>query len=242
VTPEPVSTPPTLAEAAPAKPAPAAVTAPPVKKEPPQLAEAAPPAKPQMQPPQMQPPKPAAETVDVPVVTVRTVTVQTPARSTPPVAEAPARSYSLTKVPDRIPASSAAQTVRQPRPAPKPTRPATQIPAVHRQPLSPSQIPAVVYVVTGKEGLMTIARQYYGSENVWYFPLIYYANRTIINNPDSLQKGTNIIVPDLDASKNNTVYAEQIKDFFRQTADYYYRTGRRPLGDRINSIADNWGA
>jgi len=68
----------------------------------------------------------------------------------------------------------------------------TPIPGATTQPRDPSG--RIIYIVRPQDSLASIAKQYYGTRELW--KTIYSANRGVIgSNPDKLEPGTKLLIP-----------------------------------------------
>ncbi len=117
----------------------------------------------------------------------------------PPVAPKPAApvapSTQVSPVrPQAAPAAEPPKTEPLRTETPRTSEPA---PAVARQVVPPSSIPAPtparVHVVQNGDTLSSIAQLYYGNPNAWQ--RIYKANSNVIKNPDRVPPGTKLTIP-----------------------------------------------
>ena len=69
--------------------------------------------------------------------------------------------------------------------------------------------------------LTQIAKDRYGSDNGYYFPLIMLASSEVILDPDLIQPGMELKIPDLQRNKNNARAAKAMKNYFYEIADVY---------------------
>jgi hypothetical protein len=81
------------------------------------------------------------------------------------------------------------------------------------------------YVVKNGETLTKIARAKYGRGNAYFFPLIMAASKdqkTVnIVDPDLIEPGMELIIPNLDANRNNPVIRERIKTLLLSVCEIY---------------------
>ena len=78
-----------------------------------------------------------------------------------------------------------------------------------------------VHEVQPGETLTSIAKERYGSDNGYYFPLIMLASSEVILDPDLIQPGMKLTIPDLQRNKNDSRAAKAMKDYFYEIADVY---------------------
>jgi hypothetical protein len=83
---------------------------------------------------------------------------------------------------------------------------------------------ATVYTVVWGDTLSRIARRNYGTgDNPYYFPLIIAASKesTEILDPDSIEVGMQLTIPDLQANLNNPAARANLKNLLKDVADFY---------------------
>jgi nucleoid-associated protein YgaU len=99
---------------------------------------------------------------------------------------------------------------------------------------------AIIYKVASKDGLMSIARQFYGKAGAVFFPLILLASQGVITDPEKIQPGHYIIVPSIEVNRKNRAAAKEIVAFFNKTAAYYDGIGKSGLAKSIRQAAREW--
>jgi hypothetical protein len=81
------------------------------------------------------------------------------------------------------------------------------------------------YVIKSGETLTRIAREKYGRENAFFFPLIMAASKdqkTVdIADPDQIEPGMELIIPNLDVNRNNPAIRERIKTLLLKVCEIY---------------------
>jgi LysM repeat protein len=83
------------------------------------------------------------------------------------------------------------------------------------------------YTVKSGDTLSRIARESYGSvENAYYFPLIMLASRNVVADPELIEPGTKLTIPDLQKNLNNTAARGEIKSFLKDVAGVYEQKSR----------------
>jgi hypothetical protein len=80
---------------------------------------------------------------------------------------------------------------------------------------------AVEHTVKYGDTLTKIARVYYGEGGGYYFPLIIFASRTVIVDPDKILPGQILIIPDLQRNLDNPIARLQIKSMLLDIAFVY---------------------
>ncbi|MDR0669223.1 MAG: LysM peptidoglycan-binding domain-containing protein [Treponema sp.] len=90
------------------------------------------------------------------------------------------------------------------------------------------------HTVVKGDTLSSIARHYYGpGDNGYYFPLIIAASRLNINivDPDKIEVGTKLVVPDLQENLNDPGARTNLKNLLKKIADFYsLKPGRQSAG------------
>jgi hypothetical protein len=86
---------------------------------------------------------------------------------------------------------------------------------------------ATDYVVKADEWLTKIARRFYGSgkqfgvPNAYFFPLIMLASNENVQDPDLIEPGMKLSIPDLPRNLDNADARLMMKDFFTDIAGIY---------------------
>ncbi|MDR0399964.1 MAG: LysM peptidoglycan-binding domain-containing protein [Treponema sp.] len=83
---------------------------------------------------------------------------------------------------------------------------------------------AKTYTVVKGDTLSRIARRHYGTgDNPYYFPLIIAASKDSVEivDPDSIEVGMNLIIPDLEANLNDPGARGNLKNLLKDVADFY---------------------
>jgi phage tail protein X len=113
------------------------------------------------------------------------------------------------------------------------TAPAPNVPDASSLNLTASQVHSVVQGDT----LSKIARRYYGEQGAYYFPLILFANRDQISDPDVLYPGMQLDIPELRIDLINEVARAELKNYTMELAYWYARKGNNELRDRLITFA-----
>jgi hypothetical protein len=80
---------------------------------------------------------------------------------------------------------------------------------------------ATDYVVASGDTLTRISRSKYGSGNGYYFPLIMLASNAVVQDPDLIEPGMHLAVPDLQRNLDDPGARQAMKDFFVEIAAVY---------------------
>ncbi|GHV25364.1 hypothetical protein AGMMS4952_02920 [Spirochaetia bacterium] len=105
---------------------------------------------------------------------------------------------------------------------------------------------AVDYVVKPGEWLTTIARRFYGTgkqfgvPDAYFFPLIMLASNEMVKDPDLIEPGMRLSIPDLQRNLDNADAREMIKEFFTDIAGVYEKKAQDPTwSDAQRHLADD---
>jgi hypothetical protein len=80
---------------------------------------------------------------------------------------------------------------------------------------------AETYTVVSGDFLAAIARRFYGSGNGYFFPLIMLASSDVVLDPELIEPGMELAVPDLQRNLDDPVARESIEAFLRDIAGVY---------------------
>ena len=92
------------------------------------------------------------------------------------------------------------------------------------------------HVVARGDTLANIARNVYG-DGLWY-PIIMLASSNVVLDPDSIEPGMQLIIPDLQRNLNNARARASIKSFLMEIADIEEGRNRTPTARGIRQRAD----
>jgi hypothetical protein len=93
------------------------------------------------------------------------------------------------------------------------------------------------HLVVKGDTLSAITRSNYGSSNGYYFPLIMLASSEVVLDPDLIQPGMQLTIPDLQKNLNNDKSRSRMKKFFVQIAGVYDKKGNEKVRDRLKELA-----
>jgi phage tail protein X len=114
------------------------------------------------------------------------------------------------------------------------TAPAPNVPNISKLNIMASQVHSVVQGDT----LSKIARRYYGEQGGYYFPLILFANRNQISDPDVLRPGMQLNIPELRIDLISEAARAELKNYTMELAYWYARKGNNELRDQLIKFAD----
>lgn len=77
------------------------------------------------------------------------------------------------------------------------------------------------YKVKSGDTLSSIAKDFYGKDNGYYFPIIMLASSQTILDPDMIEPGMVLTIPDLQKNLNDSSAHQNMKKFFQEIADVY---------------------
>jgi hypothetical protein len=82
---------------------------------------------------------------------------------------------------------------------------------------------ATDYEVVPGDTLTRISRSKYGNGNGYYFPLIMLASNDAVQDPDLIEPGMRLSIPDLQRNLDDSGARQAMRDFFMEIADVYER-------------------
>ena len=126
------------------------------------------------------------------------------------------------------------EPVSEPTPAPTPT-PTPTVVGDGRLDLTG----ATNYTTVTGDTLSEIAARRYGGSNMYFFPLIRLANTSAVSDPDVIEVGTSLVIPDLQRNLNNTGAKALIKQDMNSIAGQYDRQGKPNAAARLRSLANS---
>lgn len=81
------------------------------------------------------------------------------------------------------------------------------------------------YIVKEGDTLSDIARNFYGADKPYYFPLIMLASKDVVLDPDLIEPGMQLVIPDFEANTTKESTKPRIKSYFKDIADVYRKKG-----------------
>ena len=95
---------------------------------------------------------------------------------------------------------------------------------------------ATSYVVVRGDTLANIARDVYGDG--FLYPIILLASSNVVLDPDNIEPGMELTIPDLQRNLNNARARASLKSFFMEIADIEEGRNRTPTARGIRQRAD----
>jgi hypothetical protein len=80
---------------------------------------------------------------------------------------------------------------------------------------------AADYVVNSGDTLTRISRGAYGAGKGYYFPLIMLASTDVVRDPDLIEPGMHLAIPDLQRNLDDEGARQAMKEFFSDIAELY---------------------
>ena len=96
---------------------------------------------------------------------------------------------------------------------------------------------ATNYTVVRGDTLSEIAAKKYGGSNMYFFPLIRLANASVVQDPDVIEVGTNLVVPDLQRNLDNVSANALVRVDMLKAADQYDRQGKPAAAQELRNLA-----
>ena len=96
---------------------------------------------------------------------------------------------------------------------------------------------AQFYTVRRGDCLIFIAKRFYGSEKGNYFPFIIAGTEEKIEDPDEIEVGQKLTIPDLKAAVSTEESKNYVKQTFYDVADKYEAKGKSGMAAQLRAIA-----
>jgi len=96
---------------------------------------------------------------------------------------------------------------------------------------------AQFYTVRRGDRLILIAKRFYGSEKGNYFPFIIAGTEEKIEDPDLIEIGQKLTIPDLQAAVSTEESRNYVKQTFYDVADKYEAKGKPGMASQLRAIA-----
>jgi hypothetical protein len=96
---------------------------------------------------------------------------------------------------------------------------------------------AKTYTVVKGDTLSAITRSNYGGSNGYYFPLIMLASSDVVLDPDLIEPGMGLTIPDLQKNLNDAAARGHLKNFLNEIAVVYEKKGREEVKERLKVLA-----
>jgi hypothetical protein len=93
------------------------------------------------------------------------------------------------------------------------------------------------YKVVQGDTLSAITRGNYGGKNGYFFPLIMLASSDVVLDPDLIEPGMQLIIPDLEKNLNDPQARKKLREFLDEIAKIYNKKDREETRDRLKALA-----
>jgi hypothetical protein len=97
---------------------------------------------------------------------------------------------------------------------------------------------ATNYTVEKGDRLSAIAISKYGSANGYFFPIIMLASNDVVSDPDLIEPGMKLTIPDLQRNLNNPNAKRQIKAFLNAIAGVYDKKAKPDISRDLRALAN----
>jgi hypothetical protein len=84
---------------------------------------------------------------------------------------------------------------------------------------------ATNYTVVSGDTLSAITRKSYPNDSAFYFPVIMLASNDVVLDPDMIEPGMELTIPDLKANLDNAAAKAKIKSYLLEIAGVYKNKG-----------------
>jgi LysM repeat protein len=122
----------------------------------------------------------------------------------------------------------------------------TPAPVKKPPPVEPAVPPATLmlegaqqYRVVWGNTLSSISKQYYGSQNGYYFPVILLASKNVVSHPDVIVPGMVLTIPDLNKNLANPQARSTIKSLLKETAQVYEKKGDARTKNQLIQLSNS---
>ncbi|MDR2159981.1 MAG: hypothetical protein LBP23_07950 [Treponema sp.] len=95
------------------------------------------------------------------------------------------------------------------------------------------------HTVVKTDTLSRITRANYGGKNGYFFPIIMLASRETVTDPDLLEPGMVLTIPDLQKNLDNPETRAKMKEFMNEIAGVYDRKGQPAIRDQLKALASS---
>jgi hypothetical protein len=97
------------------------------------------------------------------------------------------------------------------------------------------------YTVVQGDTLADIAARQYGGGNAYYFPLIRLANAGVVSDPDVIEVGTNLVIPNLQPNINSDGAKTAMRSDMLSIAQQYDRQEKPNAAATLRNLAARLG-
>lgn len=102
---------------------------------------------------------------------------------------------------------------------------------------------AFSYTVEEYDTLTKIAKKFYGNTNGYYFPLIMLASHNVVSDPDLIEPGMKLTIPNFSKNMSSIESRKTLKKFFGDVAKIYLNkdtASSRDLYEQLFKISDDF--
>ncbi len=100
---------------------------------------------------------------------------------------------------------------------------------------------AKAYTIKEGDTLSAIAKANYGDDKGYYFPMIMLGSSAVIKDPDYIQPGQELTIPDFEKNLGSTQGKAIMAPYFRDIANIYRNKGNTTVEKELKAIADALG-
>lgn len=97
------------------------------------------------------------------------------------------------------------------------------------------------YTIQAGDTLSAIAKANYGDDKGYFFPMIMLASSAVIKDPDYIQPGQELTIPDFDKNLGSTQSKAVMAPYFRDIANVYRNKENITVEKELKKIADALG-
>ena len=99
---------------------------------------------------------------------------------------------------------------------------------------------AEYYEVKSGDTLTAITKKFYvgKDENGYYFPLIMLASRDVVKDPELIEPGMKLTIPNFDANINDKEVAKKLSPYFKELAEVYKQKDTQAAADILPHLIE----
>ena len=95
------------------------------------------------------------------------------------------------------------------------------------------------YTVKSGDTLSRIAISNFGSGHGFYFPVIMLASKGIVSDPDLIEPGMILTIPDLERNLNDSTARSRIKSFLLDISDVYRKKNNAEVQNQLIKLSNS---
>lgn len=96
---------------------------------------------------------------------------------------------------------------------------------------------ATTYTVKSGDTLSAITGEKYGADKGYYFPVIMLASSNVVLDPDLIQPGMVLNVPNLEKNLKDPIAKGKLKEFFKEISNVYKKKGNATVQEKLLEIS-----